>query len=136
SADTWKGTRIFNKNLEFLVRPTGTRPGVVLLMLEGLASGRVELFDEAGKVLQARELTAKDKQFQPASLTINPGAGRYCRVRLTSPDAQAWHVQHDAATQVTMYDPGAKNLDNLYPRAYGYLKPGTQEIYIRYEAVG
>lgn len=135
SSEGWKGLRIQQPKVEVFARPAKGKPASVLVMLEGFATGRAELRDMYGKSLQAVVLNAPNRQFQPAVFTL-PDAKMTYLLRLESPDAKGWHVQHDAGSRVTFYHPMAPYLENLYPRAFGFLADDAHDVTVRFEAMG
>lgn len=132
---SWSGLRLKGDRAELFLRNRTNGAASVLAILEGLTQGKLELFDAAGKTLQSADLDAENRLFQPVSLTLPPGGG-VCRLRLSATNANAWQVHHDAASLITVFDPKADLLEDICPRSYGYIKPGSSEISIVFEAVG
>lgn len=110
-------------------------PTPILLVLHGMVEGKAELFDPTGKLLQSVTLKTLDRLYQPAVFNLPPGDGTY-RLRMSATGGIGWEVHHDAKSIVTLYDPKADQLDNIYPRAYGYIQPGAKQVRIVFEAVG
>lgn len=134
-AATWKGMRLDQERADLLVQNGTNHAAAVLIVLEGTGDGRAELLDAAGKVVQARDLRKDNTYFQAATFALPPGRAVY-RVRLAGRKSNAWQVHHDAATRVTVHDPGFEHLANLYPRAYGYRKPGATAARLQLEVAG
>lgn len=132
---SWNGLRLKGDSAQMFLRNREGASAPVLVILEGLTQGRVELFDASGKSLQSAELNAENRLFQPIAFTLPPGDG-VCRLKVRAAGANAWQVHHDAASILTILDPKAELLEDICPRAYGYIKPGAAEIKILFEAVG
>jgi hypothetical protein len=132
-AATWKGQWLPGGSLEIYVRTLG-RPAPVLLILHGMAEGRAEVFDATGKPVHALDLKV-GRLYTPAPLVLPQSSGAY-RVRLESPPGLGWEVHYDARSAVTLYDPKAERLSELYPRAWFQFKPGAKEARILFEAIG
>ena len=131
----WRGLRIQHPRLEMFIRPAHGGKASVLVMLEGLAGGRAELLDRCGKSLQVAVLDAPDRQFQPVVFPL-PDAGMTYFLRLETAEGKGWHLQHDASARITFCHPTAPYLENLYPRAFGFLEDEAGEVAVRFEAMG
>ncbi len=132
---TWKGVRLDQPNAELYLRNGSNRPAAVMVVLEGTASGRAVLLDAAGKAVQSRDLREDNRFFQVTTFALPPGDG-VCRLQLTGAKVKAWQIHRDGATRMTVHDPQSVHLANLYPRAYGYRKPGAREVKLALEVAG
>lgn len=133
-AASWKATRFKNADAEVFLRTMdGNAP--VLVIREGLAEGKVELFDTAGKLMQSVSLENTSDYFEPAALVLPAGKSLY-RLRLSSNKAYGWQVQSDHRVRMTVFDPAGVHLQQLFPQAVGFLREGAKEVKIRLEAMG
>ncbi len=133
-ASSWTATRFKMPDAEVFLH-VRDRPAPILIVREGLAEGRVELFDGAGKTLQNVSLKETSNYFEPAMLHL-PGGGGLFRLRLTSGNAFGWQVHRDRSARMTVVDAAGQHLPQLLPRAVGFLREGTKEVKIRLEAMG
>ncbi len=141
---TWKGQLLPADQAEMFVR-TADAAAAVLVVLDGIADGRAELFDPSGKLLQTAEFKAvNNRLYQPAA--FNVPARSTCRMRLTGYRSYGWELHHDANSSITLFDPKADQINVLCPKAFCYLKPVPVEmaegkpkvsgVRILFEAVG
>ncbi|MGE5608930.1 MAG: hypothetical protein ACM359_06735, partial [Bacillota bacterium] len=132
---TWRGVRVERPEVEIYLQPQSGKPAPILVVCEGHAQGRAELYDLAGQCVRAFDLKDDLRVFQAAALVLPEGKAVY-RLRLTSPKARAWQVHYDGASRATVYDPVGSAVSDLYPRAYGFVEEGAKEISIKLEAMG
>ncbi|HOW69100.1 MAG TPA: SUMF1/EgtB/PvdO family nonheme iron enzyme [Phycisphaerae bacterium] len=131
---TWKATRFRSAEVEVGLRPAGQSPAPVMVIREGLAEGKAELIDGAGRRVRVFELRDAARFFEAAVFTLS-GQDTY-RLRLTGAGVRGWQIQRDASGRMTVHDPGCVQLPFLFPRAYGYLTEGVGQVKVRFEAVG
>lgn len=131
---SWRATRFKAPDVEVFVQ-VDDRPAPILVIREGLAEGRITLFDVAGNTLQQVLLKDAGNYFEPAVLNL-PGSGRLFRLRLTSGDAFGWQVHRDRAARMTVVDVGGRHMPQMLPRAVGFLQEGAREVKIKFEAMG
>lgn len=130
----WKATRFRSPEVEVCLRPAGQKPAPVMVIREGLAEGKGELIDGAGRTVQAFDLRDASRLFEATTFTL-PGQDTF-RLRLTGSKVKGWQVQRDANASMTVHDPAWAQLPYLLPRAYGYLTDGAQQVKVRFEAMG
>lgn len=130
----WRVLRLAGDQVELLLRPTGAEQPVLLVLLEGTAGGRVEVLDMTGRRL--RQLTMPEPNALISGLALTVDSPGITRLRLQSARAGTWQVHTDARVAVTVCDPGLANLENLYPTAWGFIRPGASEVKLRLEATG
>jgi hypothetical protein len=132
---TWQGMEIEEQTFQAFLRCNRPGPAPVLVMLKGLTTGTVELFDATGDLLETHSLDKTDSLFQPVMLNLE-GEDAIYRIRLQARDAKRWYVQYDAGTSMTVYDIERKHLDELHPRAYGFVEPGADKLKVKLEVEG
>ena len=129
----WKGTRLEGGYIEAYVK--GRKNAPVMIIMEGMTTGRANLFNTSGIRVQGFELTNDGRLFQ-AVIFLLPEQGRIFRLTLDASGANAWQVHYDGDTQVTFYDPTGRHLPNLFPRAFGFVREGASQVKISLEAIG
>ncbi len=140
-AEGWQALRFKSREVELYLRPRGSAAVPLVVAREGLAEGRVELCDpsdpsEPSDRLRARAwLTNTSRLIESARLSLPAGA-EWLRLRLSSPDAFGWQVQHDRRLAVVVADPRGAHLPFLLPRAVGALAEGAREVTLRFEVTG
>jgi hypothetical protein len=135
AATGWRPLRFKSRTVDLYLKTRGQAEGRLVVIREGLASGAAELWTTDGRLLRRVDFAQTGRLIQSACLGV-PREGPWCRLRLTSPDAYAWQVQHDSRLTLTIADPKAEQLPFLLPRAVGCLLEGTREVVIRFEVMG
>ncbi len=135
-ARNWRAARFYQKpEVELFLRAVGPKSAPIMIIREGLASGKVELFDPAGKLFRSFELKQENRIFEAATFSLASGVAPY-RVRLTGPKTRGWQVHYDASAQMTVCDPAGAITPELYPRAFAFAEDGAKQISVRLEAMG
>jgi formylglycine-generating enzyme required for sulfatase activity len=134
-AGTWRGTRLDGGRVELFLRRCAVLHAPIMLILEGTATGRAELFDASGRCVRTFGFVDDSRLFQPVTFEL-PDGGAFCRLRLEAPGANAWQIHSDAGTMVTFHEPDGRDLPNLFPRAFGFVGEGTAQVKVILEAVG
>ncbi|HON65899.1 MAG TPA: SUMF1/EgtB/PvdO family nonheme iron enzyme [Phycisphaerae bacterium] len=123
AAASWRGQWLPGDKAEVFLRTTSRDDAPVMVILQGIAAGKAELLDAAGKVVDQAEFTpAARRLFSPAAFVLPAGKGSYL-LRLTSFGAAGWQLHHDGRSIATLYDPKAVFINDLTPRAYCTLRP-------------
>lgn len=133
-ASDWKAIRLVNPSAQMYLKVESNPSAPILVIREGLAEGQLVIDDLGGKTV-ATESFSHDRRLFEARSTSLLGPGIY-RFRCESRDAYAWQVQWDGRIRLTVVDPKHIQLPSLLPRAYGCLRPGANEVKIRFEAMG
>lgn len=131
---SWKATRFKAPDVEVFLH-VSDRPAPILVIREGLAEGRITLFDVAGNTLRQVLLKDAGNYFEPAVLNL-PGNRGLFRMRLTGGDAFGWQVHRDRAARMTVVDVAGRHMPQMLPRAVGFVREGAKEVKIRFEAMG
>ncbi|MBK9138880.1 MAG: formylglycine-generating enzyme family protein [Verrucomicrobia bacterium] len=134
-ADGWQALRFKSREVELYLRPRESAPVPVVVAREGLGAGQAELCDLTDRVLARVRLGDASRLVESARLSLPAGAP-WLRLRLTSPDAFGWQVQHDRRVAVVVADPRGAQLPFLLPRAVGALAEGAKEVTLRFEVMG
>lgn len=123
---SWKSLHVDKAKVQCFLRADGRDAGPVLVVQEGLANGRVEVFGPQGRAIQTWDLDDTSELFQPALFTI-PADGQVYSLRLTSDGARAWEVHTDARTDLVLHSLKGENLHAVYPRAYGCIRDDAED---------
>lgn len=137
-ADGWQALRFKSREVELYLKPIGSAEAPLVVVREGLAEGRAELTDPADRPdqrLASVRLGDSARLVESARLTVPAGAP-WLRLRLTSPDAFGWQVQHDRRVAAVLADSRGALLPFLLPRAFGTLAEGVSEVNLRLEVTG
>ncbi len=134
-AASWRSLRLRARHADLVLAPRARPSRAVLVVLEGLAAGRVVLRDDRGETVFSHELGASGRPFQAVAFEVPEGA-LWARLELGSPDAYAWQVHRDAGLAVTLCDPSAGLVGDVLPRAWAFVREGASEIAVRGEAMG
>lgn len=126
-ARTWRGQWLPGDRSNLFLRTTGESAAPVMVIMQGIANGKAELFDPAGKLVKKVEISPAGRLFTPADFALPPAAGAY-RLQLTGYNCHGWQLHHDARSIATIYDPKAELINDISPRAYGFLRPTEVEF--------
>jgi hypothetical protein len=132
---SWRSLRLRAGRAELVLTPRTVGSRRALVLLEGVATGCIELRDERGVLVRGETLAGAGRMLQAAVFEL-PAEAAWGRLLLDSRDGYAWQVHHDAGLAVTLHDPSGALLADGLPRAWCFVREGAQEIVIRAEALG
>jgi iron(II)-dependent oxidoreductase len=131
--ESWWYLRPLATEAEMIIR--AHEPGAQLaIVLEGADPGRVDVLDESGRVVQLIDLNAPRQAVHCRGTTL-PDAGTY-RLRLAASSERAWQVHGDGDSAACLVAPVLEDVESLYPRAYGSVRSGAEEIKLTFEIEG
>lgn len=130
---SWWYMRPRGRTVELLVSAE-SRGAPMTLVSEGTQSARVELWDAEARLVEVAELVPKDQPVQTFTLSM-PEPGIY-RLRLLARADGFWQLHGDERTQACLVSPEMVSVEDLSPRAYGFVREDAAETHLVFEVEG
>jgi rhamnogalacturonyl hydrolase YesR len=135
AAESWLTTRCTQPEVTAFVKVVSDAPAAVMVVLEGLTTGRIDVQTLEGKSVISKTLGSQTRLFQAGSFELT-GQGQVYQIKMASDDALAWQVHHDADSHVVFYDPTGRLIPELYPAAFGSRTEAEAPVVVTLEAQG